>query len=550
MRSIRQIAAVASVAVVAAGLGIVGATSASAVDNGPLLPGTVYLFNNGKNLATALPSDQVTGGTYAGQPFTTVAVDTACPAGSTQLDIRVRLKTASAEANWDEVMMTGTQDMALDVNGHPYALPPEKFSNFTLAQIQGFLGSTGQTLPLAVVCEDNNLNPLGYFQANLRLDANTTTAGTWNQVAPTTLSKVSTTTTLGSLPASVEQGTAVSLSATVAPAAATGTVEYFDGSASLGTSPVGTPLSVSSLSVGSHSITAVYSGNANYLQSTSAAGTIAVSAVAARATTTTLAVDVTSGDPYQAVTLKATVAATTGSPAGTVTFSDNGVSLGSSPVDASGVASVTKNTFAAGAHSFTAAFVGTAPYTDSASAAVAASYVAKGASDEGAVQVVIPAGAIAITTPYTAASPLSLGTAVLDSATSTYSASAKFGDATDPAKAIKITDTRSASTGWVATVLCGDFSNGTATTFSGKYAGLTDLKAVQVSGNALLATDVAVTNHPAFTDGLASAKTFATYAPAAVNLGTAQLDGTFAVSHVPTSVTPGTYTAKLVFTAN
>ena len=26
--------------------------------------------------------------------------------------------------------------------------------------------------------------------------------------------------------------------------------------------------------------------------------------------------------------------------------------------------------------------------------------------------------------------------------------------------------------------------------------------------------------------------------------------GTFAVSHVPTSVTPGTYTAKLVFTAN
>ncbi|MCG2801160.1 MAG: hypothetical protein L6311_03565, partial [Cellulomonas sp.] len=128
------------------------------------------------------------------------------------------------------------------------------------------------------------------------------------------------------------------------------------------------------------------------------------------------------------------------------------------------------------------------------------------------------------------------------------SASAKFGDATDPAKAIKITDTRAGNLGFTAKVQSGSFSNGTST-FGGNYAGLTDVRAVQLAGNALLATDVTPTNHIAYTDGLDTAKTFAVHA-AGTSIGTALLDGTFSIDQVPSSVTPGTYTATVVFTAN
>ncbi len=69
-------------------------------------------------------------------------------------------------------------------------------------------------------------------------------------------------------------GDNVTLTATILPGVATGTVTFFDGVTSLGTTAIsgGTAaLVISSLSVGSHSITAVYSGDSDYLTSTSAA---------------------------------------------------------------------------------------------------------------------------------------------------------------------------------------------------------------------------------------------------------------------------------------
>jgi len=69
-------------------------------------------------------------------------------------------------------------------------------------------------------------------------------------------------------------GQTVTLSATVAPGSASGTVEFFDGVTSLGTAPVagGTAsLPVSTLTAGSHSITATYAGDACDATSTSPA---------------------------------------------------------------------------------------------------------------------------------------------------------------------------------------------------------------------------------------------------------------------------------------
>ena len=56
MRTSRSIAGVATATLLLAGLGVAGATSASAQDDGPLQVGHIYLFNNHKNLATATPA--------------------------------------------------------------------------------------------------------------------------------------------------------------------------------------------------------------------------------------------------------------------------------------------------------------------------------------------------------------------------------------------------------------------------------------------------------------------------------------------------------------
>jgi hypothetical protein len=98
------------------------------------------------------------------------------------------------------------------------------------------------------------------------------TSGAWTQ----TVSKVASTTLLSASPNPSVSGQSVSLTATISPTAATGSVQFFDGSTSLGTATVSggsASKAVTTLSVGGHSITAVYSGDANYAASTSAAVT-------------------------------------------------------------------------------------------------------------------------------------------------------------------------------------------------------------------------------------------------------------------------------------
>ena len=80
-------------------------------------------------------------------------------------------------------------------------------------------------------------------------------------------------TTLASSPNPSLSGASVSLTATVSPMEATGTVEFKDGAASLGVAVVSNDiavLSVSSLAAGSHSLTADYSGDTTYAPSASA----------------------------------------------------------------------------------------------------------------------------------------------------------------------------------------------------------------------------------------------------------------------------------------
>jgi hypothetical protein len=93
-------------------------------------------------------------------------------------------------------------------------------------------------------------------------------------------SAATTTTSLSASNTAPSAGASITLTATTAPAAATGSVTFYDSGVSIGTGTLagGTAsFTVSSISSGGHSYTAVYGGNASYASSTSAAVAVTAS---------------------------------------------------------------------------------------------------------------------------------------------------------------------------------------------------------------------------------------------------------------------------------
>src|SRR5207244_4328568 len=155
----------------------------------------------------------------------------------------------------------------------------------------------------------------------------------------------------------------------VAPGAGTptGTVQFRDGAANLG-SPVtltggSASFSTSALSVGGHSITAVYSGDTNFNTSTSAVLTQTVN----KANTTTAVTSSVNPSVFgQSVTFTATVAAVSpgaGTPTGTVQFTIDGVNFGAPVTLVGGSAtSGSTSTLTVGTHTVTGIYSGDASF--------------------------------------------------------------------------------------------------------------------------------------------------------------------------------------------
>lgn len=175
-------------------------------------------------------------------------------------------------------------------------------------------------------------------------------------------------------------GQPVALTATVSGPGGTpsGTVTFQDGTSKLGSASLDAAgqatLTVASLSVGSHALSAVYSGDASFVGG--ATGTHA-QVVNASGTTTTLS---TSSDPSVVgapVTFTASVAPIApgaGSPTGTVTLLEGTEVLGSATLGAAGLATFSSTTFAsfpAGVHALTARYEGETSFAASSSAALA-----------------------------------------------------------------------------------------------------------------------------------------------------------------------------------
>lgn len=182
---------------------------------------------------------------------------------------------------------------------------------------------------------------------------------------------VSTATTLSSSVNPSVFGQPVALTAQVSPTNATGTIQFKDGTGNLGSlvslMSGSATLTVSSLTLGTHSITAVYSGDTTFIGSTSSPLTQTINQAASSTNVTSSANPSAYNQP---VTLTATVLAAapgSGTPTGTVQFKDGMNSLGLAQTLSSGTATYTTPSLSVGAHSITAVYSGDVNFTGGAS---------------------------------------------------------------------------------------------------------------------------------------------------------------------------------------
>ncbi|HEX7717721.1 MAG TPA: Ig-like domain repeat protein, partial [Marmoricola sp.] len=233
-------------------------------------------------------------------------------------------------------------------------------------------GVATATLPIAGPPRSTTITAA--FSGASNLAAATTTV-------PFTVTKASTSTTVAPSSSTVTIGDPVTFTASVASAPGTttqpsGTVQFkvdgsdFGAAQSLaGGSATSQAFNTGLLSIGNHTVQAVYSGDADYLGSTSSSVTFRVRNPLLPTTTTGTATpsSVVFG---QTVTLSADVAKGSGTDAvtGSVTFTDGATPLGTATVDGSGHAQLDVSTLAVGGHSIVAAYSGDDVYNASSSA--------------------------------------------------------------------------------------------------------------------------------------------------------------------------------------
>ncbi|RDI16232.1 Ig-like domain-containing protein [Rhodococcus sp. AG1013] len=190
-----------------------------------------------------------------------------------------------------------------------------------------------------------------------------------SESAPQSVSVSVATSMTVSAPASALTGSAVTLTATVTPSNAQGSVQFRDGSTNIG-APVVVSNGTATLqhtfdTAGNHDISAAFTSGAGFGESTSAPQPVTVTAPDVQ-TSTTLQVPPTA-ETGTAVTLTADI--DPADAAGTVQFTDGGSNIGS-PVTVSGGKAELSHTFtSAGNHSVSAVFTGSTGFLGSTATA-------------------------------------------------------------------------------------------------------------------------------------------------------------------------------------
>jgi hypothetical protein len=185
-----------------------------------------------------------------------------------------------------------------------------------------------------------------------------THAASSSSASSVSVTRAVTTTSVVLSSGSVTVGDSATATATVSASGITpaGSVEFFDGTSSLGTATLSggsAMVVVTAPVVGTHSVTAVYAGNADAVESTSSAATLEVARHAATVTLTAPGT-LRSGTP---ATLRATVTSAVGAPTGSVEFFADGHSLGTAPLVA-GIAELAGVDLPSGTVALTAVYNG------------------------------------------------------------------------------------------------------------------------------------------------------------------------------------------------
>ncbi len=203
----------------------------------------------------------------------------------------------------------------------------------------------------------------------------------------TTAAVTPTTTTLVASPAAPTTTQSVLLTATVSPNPGAGaSITFRDGTTTLGSgtlnaSGVATLTVAAGALTGSpapgtvHPLTALYAGSASFGASTSAVLNLPVTSAPGPVLVATTTSVTSSPNPstgfFTTVTFRATVTPASGTaiPAGSVTFRDGTTTLGTTTLNASGVATFTRLNFllATGSHNITAVYAGNANFSGSTS---------------------------------------------------------------------------------------------------------------------------------------------------------------------------------------
>jgi hypothetical protein len=410
--------------------------------------------------------------------------------------------------------------------------------------------------------------PIKYWAADIQID---TAAGSWTLVYPSVATSSTALAVSPTSPQTVGFGNAT-LSATVTPSSATGTVKFFDGTSQVGTTQTvvsgSASVTATTPALGTHPYKAVFtSGSGTLTGSTSPTVNFVVQAPAT-ATTTALSANPSTQTQFAPVVLTANISAADSTfPAGSVAFFNGATNLGAGVADATpGEYKLTTSALPVGTDNVTATFTPTSSaYNGSTSPAVPVTITASPCpgqpdpnpkltcSDPQSVKVTVGAGSLTITTPYTATSPFVLPDLQLNAAGTLLTSTARFPNATDPA--IVVHSSLAGNPDWTVSVLATDLTDGKTPTpdlMNGSNLGLTGGSLI---GSGFPGT-VAFTDIPAangIAPGVASAlglkgsgtpHQFAQ--SSAGGNGSASMFGTLSIN-APTSTVAGTYTGTITF---
>ncbi|HEX9033865.1 MAG TPA: hypothetical protein VF834_18655, partial [Streptosporangiaceae bacterium] len=533
----RSLAGAAAVAIASVGVLAGGGVAFAAGGGGPTPPWESLVTPNGSITFYNAQGQVVTGGSITAAGLGAYAVaSTAAPTGYTKATLFVYTPVAGENPGlWSGEQLTSSTNFPNTAAPAPIGTTanPVETNPGTDVSMTNYIAAFPNTQTTAgyVNLYDVRLKVSGTGLGQLTTYWDTviavnTATNTWSVDFPDFTQN--TTTTLAASPASPQTApaTPVTLTATVAPAAA-GTVSFWNGSTQVGTTQTVTATNgVATVSTtpatGTTPYQAIFTpavGSADIGSASSVLNYVVSTPL--DATSTTLAQS-GGGGPAGAVTFTGAVSDTT-TPAtvitaGTVSLFDNGSTtpFASGAVGAGGAYSIVFTYTSAGAHSVVATFspASGATVAGSSSAPVTFTEQAPACTTCNDVQTItgtIPAGTISISTPYTPANPLNLGTLQLSPGGQYFSASAQLDpNAADVPTAgqspnttfngITVVDTQSGNLPWTVSAAASNLSDGTGHpngVISGENVGLTNLAPVFVPGNAIVTGDVVITNQPA-----------------------------------------------------